>query len=361
MGLAGVGGRGHALGLRQLARGEHPPARARPRRRGAGPAVDRAERPGHARRVWCGDFETAAVADRGGRRASSEATGTRIAPYGALLLAAFRGRTAEASDARSTPPSTTRSPGGEGLGIQYAHWATAILHNGLGRYEEALAAAAAGEPTTRPSCSSPTWALPRADRGGRRSGKRRPRARRCAASGWRRPRRRRHRLGAGHRGPLAGAAERGRGRRGRSTARRSIGSAAPGCGPSSPAPTCSTASGCAARAAASTRASSCAPPTSMFAAMGMEAFAERARRELLATGETVRKRRDDTRDELTPQEEHIARLARDGRTNPEIGARAVPQPPHRRVAPAQGVHQARDQLAQGPPRRPPPRPARRRA
>ena len=49
-------------------------------------------------------------------------------------------------------------------------------------------------------------------------------------------------------------------------------------------------------------------------------FAERARRELLATGEKVRQRRDDTRDELTPQEEHIARLARDGRTNLEIGA-----------------------------------------
>ena len=52
----------------------------------------------------------------------------------------------------------------------------------------------------------------------------------------------------------------------------------------------------------------------------MEAFGERARRELNATGEKVRKRRDDTRDELTPQELHIARLARDGRTNPEIGA-----------------------------------------
>ena len=57
-----------------------------------------------------------------------------------------------------------------------------------------------------------------------------------------------------------------------------------------------------------------------FAAMGADGFADRARRELLATGEKVRKRRDDTRDELTPQEEHIARLARDGRTNPEIGA-----------------------------------------
>jgi DNA-binding CsgD family transcriptional regulator len=57
-----------------------------------------------------------------------------------------------------------------------------------------------------------------------------------------------------------------------------------------------------------------------FAEMGAQGFAQRARHELLATGEKVRKRRTDTRDELTPQEEHIARLARDGRTNPEIGA-----------------------------------------
>jgi DNA-binding CsgD family transcriptional regulator len=58
----------------------------------------------------------------------------------------------------------------------------------------------------------------------------------------------------------------------------------------------------------------------LLLAMGADGFAERARHELLATGEKVRKRRDDTRDELTPQEEHIARLAREGRTNPEIGA-----------------------------------------
>lgn len=54
--------------------------------------------------------------------------------------------------------------------------------------------------------------------------------------------------------------------------------------------------------------------------IGMEAFAARARHELLATGETVRHRDGETHDELTPQEAHIARLARDGRTNPEIGA-----------------------------------------
>jgi len=58
----------------------------------------------------------------------------------------------------------------------------------------------------------------------------------------------------------------------------------------------------------------------MLLSMGADGFAERARHELLATGEKVRKRRDDARDELTPQEMHIAQLARDGRTNPEIGA-----------------------------------------
>ena len=58
----------------------------------------------------------------------------------------------------------------------------------------------------------------------------------------------------------------------------------------------------------------------MFATMGMEGFAERTRRELLATGETVRKRSAEARDELTPQEEQIAQLARDGLSNTEIGA-----------------------------------------
>jgi DNA-binding CsgD family transcriptional regulator len=55
--------------------------------------------------------------------------------------------------------------------------------------------------------------------------------------------------------------------------------------------------------------------------MGAEAFAERARRELLATGETVRKRARRTREALTPQEIHVAIMARDGHTNPEIGSR----------------------------------------
>ena len=59
----------------------------------------------------------------------------------------------------------------------------------------------------------------------------------------------------------------------------------------------------------------------LLEAMGIEAFAERARRELLATGQTARKRTVQTSEELTAQEALIARLARDGLSNPEIGTR----------------------------------------
>jgi DNA-binding CsgD family transcriptional regulator len=58
----------------------------------------------------------------------------------------------------------------------------------------------------------------------------------------------------------------------------------------------------------------------MLSVMGAPAFADRARRELQATGETVRKRTVETVSELTAQEAYIARLAVDGRTNLEIGA-----------------------------------------
>ena len=64
----------------------------------------------------------------------------------------------------------------------------------------------------------------------------------------------------------------------------------------------------------------------MFATIGMEAFAERARGELLANGEKVRKRTVEARDDLTAQEWQIARLARDGLSNPEIAARLFLSP-----------------------------------
>jgi DNA-binding NarL/FixJ family response regulator len=58
----------------------------------------------------------------------------------------------------------------------------------------------------------------------------------------------------------------------------------------------------------------------MLMAMGVAGFAERARRELVATGETVRRRSVESFQELTAQEACIARLAVEGLTNPEIGA-----------------------------------------
>jgi DNA-binding CsgD family transcriptional regulator len=64
----------------------------------------------------------------------------------------------------------------------------------------------------------------------------------------------------------------------------------------------------------------------LLSTMGVDAFADRAQRELLATGETVRKRRVETRADLTAQEAQIARLARDGLTNPEIGAQLFISP-----------------------------------
>ena len=59
----------------------------------------------------------------------------------------------------------------------------------------------------------------------------------------------------------------------------------------------------------------------MLDAMGIAAFAEQASRELLATGETARKRTVETAVELTAQEAQVARLARDGLSNPQIAAR----------------------------------------
>ena len=63
-----------------------------------------------------------------------------------------------------------------------------------------------------------------------------------------------------------------------------------------------------------------------FSGMGAQAFAERARGELLATGETLRRRAAETRDELTAQEAQVARLAGDGHTNAEIGAQLFLSP-----------------------------------
>jgi hypothetical protein len=92
----------------------------------------------------------------------------------------------------------------------------------------------------------------------------------------------------------------------------------------------------------------------MFGHMGVEGFAERARRELQATGETARRRTDDTRGVLTPQKAQIARLAHEGLSKSRDRRSAVHQPTNGSVPPAQGLSEARDHLA--PPARPPPSP-----
>jgi DNA-binding NarL/FixJ family response regulator len=81
--------------------------------------------------------------------------------------------------------------------------------------------------------------------------------------------------------------------------------------------------------------------------MGIPGFADRAQRELAATGETARKRTDDTRADLTPQESQIARLASEGMTNPEIGAQLFLSPRTvewhlRRVYPKLGISSRRE-------------------
>src|SRR6516165_1004048 len=88
--------------------------------------------------AWCGDFRAAAVAIAEAD-AITEATGSHLAPYAQLLLAAFRGQ----PDAEPLVESTIREAGvsGQGLGVQWAEWASAILFNGLGRYDRALASA----------------------------------------------------------------------------------------------------------------------------------------------------------------------------------------------------------------------------
>ena len=64
----------------------------------------------------------------------------------------------------------------------------------------------------------------------------------------------------------------------------------------------------------------------LLTSIGLEAFAERARRELLATGEKARKRAVEAHEDLTAQERQIAQLACDGFTNPEIGTRLFLSP-----------------------------------
>ena len=86
------------------------------------------------------------------------------------------------------------------------------------------------------------------------------------------------------------------------------------------------------------------PAHHMLEEMGVAAFAERARRELLATGERIRKRTTASIGSLTAQEAQIAGLVKEGLTNPEIGTRLFLSAAHRRVALGQRVRQGRSRF-----------------
>ena len=265
--------------------------------------------------AWCGDFDAASaiVAEES---VVKEATQIREFSAAALMLAAYQGRQAEAP-AFIAASAEASAAHGQGLGAQNAHWVRAIYHNGQGEYEEALAAAeAAADQRQMPNGTG--WALVELIEACVRAGDD-ARARhalrqlsahtlddadwaagveaRCralisesdAAQHWyteaatrlaRTPFK--TELARAH--LLYGEWLRREGRL--VDARRQLGIA-----------------------------------YEMFTAMPAEGFAERTRNELLAAGAKVHSRpRHVEMHELTPQEAHIARLAKDGRTNPEIGA-----------------------------------------
>jgi DNA-binding CsgD family transcriptional regulator/tetratricopeptide (TPR) repeat protein len=249
--------------------------------------------------------------------AVTEATGTRVAPYGALVLAALRGEEAEASKLIGATIEDATA-GGQGTAVQYAYWARAVVMNGLGRYEEALAAAIEASDDT-PELFVSMWSLSELIEAATRTGDTALAARALTRLGE-------HTQGSDAEWALGIAA--------RSRALLSESEDAEGLyreaidrlDRTRLRPERARAhllygewlrrEGRRVDAREQLRTAHEA-----FAAIGMQAFSERSRRELLATGEKVRKRTVDTRDELTGQERQIAGLARDGLSNPEIGAR----------------------------------------
>jgi DNA-binding CsgD family transcriptional regulator len=265
--------------------------------------------------VWSGDFATA-TALNAEADAVCEATGSRAPPFTAMMLASFRGNQTEAAPLiEGTIAAATA--GGQGIAVAYAQWMAAIGYNGLSRYHEALAAARqASEDTSTIYISM--WAMPELIEAAACSGE--------------------ADIAAGVLQRLveftqAGGTDWGLGVEARCRALLSAGETAE----------------ILYREAIDRLSRTRLRPElarthllygewlrrenrradareqlrtahDMLAAMGAEAFAGRARRELLAAGETVRQPTAEPASTLSAQEAHIARLAADGQSNAEIGA-----------------------------------------
>jgi len=271
--------------------------------------------------LYQGDFAAAAALIEEAS-AITEATGSQLPPYAALGLAAFRGRERQAFELIETSTKDTVRRG-QGRGLTFVLWGIAVLDNGLGRYQDALAAAQqTGEDPLEQVFS--TWAAAELIEAASRSGvpghaagalERLSDSARASGTDWAlgveacarallsggETAERLYREGIGRlartrvRVPLARAhllyGEWLRRENRRIDAREQLRTA-----------------------------------HEMFATMGADGFAERAARELLATGERVRKRTTGVPTELTAREAQIARLAGDGLSNPEIAARLFMSP-----------------------------------
>jgi len=264
--------------------------------------------------VHAGEFGAAAslIAEADGL---VQATGMAPLKFATLMLAAWRGDEARAR-ALMDAARTEATERGEGMGLGVLEWATALLYNGSGRSAEALAAAERGCADDEDGLFA--WALVELIEAGAHGG-----ATAAAAAALDRLSERTQASGtdwalgteAGSRALLAeGAAAEALHREAIERLARSRGVVH--------------------LARAELRygewlrrenrrvdaREQLRAAYERFERMGAAAFAERARRELLATGETAPRRAADTRDALTPQEAQIARMASERQTNPEIGA-----------------------------------------
>jgi DNA-binding CsgD family transcriptional regulator len=251
----------------------------------------------------------------------TDATESDLPPYGPVALAAFRGRASQATEVIETSTRDLMHRG-EGVGLTFIEWATAVLYNGLGRYEDALVAAQGASEDDNTLFS--TWAIVELIEAAIRTGAR---------------------------GQAAAALERLSESTRASGTEWALGIEACERALLSDGPTADRLYHQALEHLSRTRIrialarahllygewlrrerrrmdgrAQLRTAHEMFVAMGAEGFAERAARELLATGETARKRTVESSSQLTAQEAQVALLAREGLSNPEIGARLFISP-----------------------------------